>query len=414
MPVPFRAADAVRAARLFAIAGAAAIALAACQTRPPVPPPLAPAMPAGTVPTRPLSENKPSFFNLPNIPSDRTPVRVGVLLPFDSTAPGVKALATAMLKSAQLALYEAGNKDIILMMADEGTTPETSQAAAVKLLDQGAEIIIGPLFAPSVKAIANEARDRGVPVLAFSTDRSVAGDGIFLMSFLPENDVKRVISYAAAQGHHKFAVLSATTPYGDVAVDSFKAAVTRARGEVVDVERFANSADAALKPAADVAKSDADAVFIPVGGQVLRAISPTLGANGLDPKNVKLLGTSLWNEQGNLAEPTLSGGWFAAPSQSDDEAFVAKYKAAYGVNPPQLAALSYDAVSLVALLAKGTPYKRFTRAALSDPNGFAGVDGIFRFMPDGTAERGLAVMAVTANGFQEVDPAPKTFVKPGS
>ncbi|HTP78197.1 MAG TPA: penicillin-binding protein activator [Rhizomicrobium sp.] len=414
MPVPYLRTDAVRAARLFAIAVGAAIALGACQARPPAPPPLAPAVPDGTVPTRPLTENKPSFLTLPNIPADHTPVRVGILLPFDNNAPGVKALAAAMLKSAQLALYEGGNKDVVLMTADEGTTPETSQAAAVKLLDQGAEILLGPLFAPAVKAISAEARDRGVPVLAFSTDKSVAGDGIFLLSFQPENDVKRVIAFAAAQGLHKFAALSAETPYGDVTIDSFKAAVVQAKGEIVDVERFANSADAAIKPAQDVAKTDADAVFIPLGGQVLRAVSPTLGASGLDPKKVKLLGTSLWSDAGNLSEPTLTGGWFAAPSPDDDDAFIAKYKAAYGVNPPQLAALSFDAVSLVALLAKGPAYKRFTRAALTDPNGFAGVDGIFRFLPDGTAERGLAVIAVTPSGFHEVDPAPKTFVKPGT
>ena len=414
MPVPFRLADAVRAARLFAIAGAVAIALTACQVKPVAPPPQAPTMPEGTVPTRPLTENKPSFLTLPNIPADHAPVRVGILLPFDSTTPGVKALAAAMLRSAELALYESGNRDVILMTADEGATPETSEAAAIKLLDQGAEIIVGPLFAPAVKAISHEARDRGVPVLAFSTDKSVAGDGIFLMGFLPENDVMRVVSYAAAQGHHKFAALAPDTPYGDVTLDSFRAAVVIAKGQIVDVERFANSADAAMKPAQDIAKTDADAVFVPLGGQILRAVSPTLGVSGLDPKKVKLLGTSIWNEQSNLSEPTLNDAWFAAPSQVDDDAFAAKYKAAYGVNPPQLAALSFDAVSLVALLAKGPAYRRFTRAALTDPNGFAGVDGIFRFLPDGTAERGLAVVAVTPNGFREVDPAPKTFVKPGS
>jgi ABC-type branched-subunit amino acid transport system substrate-binding protein len=414
MPVPLRLARLVSAARLFAIAGAAAIAAAACQPKLPVPPPLAPEATTGTVPTRPLTENKPGFLKLPNISGDHTPVRVGILLPFASTTPSVKALATAMMKSAELALYDSGNRDIILMTADEGTTAESSQVAVTRLLDAGAEIIVGPLFSPSVKAVSHEARDRGVPVLAFSTDRSVAGDGIFLLGFLPENDVKRVISYAAAQGHHKFAALSANTAYGDVTVDAFNAAVAEGSGRVTDVERFANNVDAALKPAQDVAKSDADAVFIPLGGQVLRAISPTLGASGLDPKKVKLLGTSLWDEQANLAEPTLSGGWFAAPSAADDAAFISKYRTAYGASPPQLAALSYDAISLIALLARGSPYKRFTRAALTDPNGFEGVDGIFRFNPDGTAERGLAVMAVTPQGFREVDPAPRTFVKSGS
>jgi ABC-type branched-subunit amino acid transport system substrate-binding protein len=414
MPVPSRLAGLLRAGRLFAIAAAAAIALSACQPKLIVPPPLPPEVSAGTIPTRPLSENKPTFFNLPNISSSRTPVRVGILLPFASTTPSVKALALAMLKSAELALYDSANKDIILMTADEGATAESSRIAGIRLLDQGAEIIVGPLFSASVKAISHEARDRGVPVLAFSTDKSVAGDGIFLMSFLPENDVKRVVSYAIAQGHHRFAALSANTPYGDVTVETFTAAVADGNGRVIDLQRFAYSADAALKPSADIAKSGADAVFIPLGGQILRAISPTLGASGLDPKKVKLLGTSLWNEQANLAEPTLSGGWFAAPSRADDEAFVAKYKSTYGASPPALAALSYDAISLVALLSLGQPYRRFTRATLTDPNGFAGVDGIFRFNPDGTAERGLAVMAVTPNGFREIDPAPKTFVKSGS
>jgi len=414
MPVPFRLAGLLSAGRLFAIAAAAAIALSACQPRLPVPPPLAPQANAGTVPTRPLTENKPTFLSLPNIPSSRTPVRVGILLPFSSASPSVRALAVAMLKAAELALYDSEKRDIILMTADEGATGEASRAAAVRLLDQGAEIIVGPLFSASVKAISHEARDRGVPVLAFSTDKSVAGDGIYLMSFLPENDVNRVVSYALAQGHRKFAALSANTPYGDVTIDTFNAAVAQGDGRVVDLERFAYSADAALKPAGDIAKTGADAVFIPLGGQILRAISPTLGASGLDPKRVKLLGTSLWDEPANLAEPTLRGGWFAAPSRADDEAFMTKYRASYGASPPALAALPYDAISLVALLASGEPYRRFTRAALTDPNGFAGVDGIFRFNPDGTAERGLAVMAVTPEGFREIDPAPKTFVKSGS
>ncbi len=413
MPVPFRLAELTRAARLFAIAGAAAIALTACQTKAPPPPPPAPEY-IGTQPTRPLTGNLPNFTTLANLPADRTPVRVGILLPLASTTSGVKALATAMLKSAELALYDSGNQDIVLMTADEGNSAESSEAAAVKLLDQGAEILIGPLFATSVKAIAHEARDRGVPVLAFSTDKSVAGDGIFLLGFLPDNDVDRIISYAAAQGHHKFAALSASTPYGDVTIEAFNSAVTQARGEIGDVERFPYSVDAAIQPATTVAKGDADAIFIPLGGQVLRAISPTLGASGLDTKRVKLLGTGLWSDPANLSEPTLTGSWFAAPPMADDAAFQNKYRTAFGANPPPLAALSYDAISLVALLAKGRPYMRFTRAALTDPNGFSGVDGIFRFHPDGTAERGLSVVTVMPDGFHEIDPAPKTFQKSGS
>ncbi len=172
------------------------------------------------MPTNPLTENKPTFLNLPNVPTDHTPVRVGLILPFASGTPAVKALSAAMLKSAQLAVYDSGNKDIILMTADEGATPDSAAAAAIKLLDQGAEIIIGPLYAGSVRAIAHEARDRGVPVLSFSTDRSVAGDGIYLLGFLPEAETNRVVSYAIAHGHHKIAALVPSTAYGDVTLDA--------------------------------------------------------------------------------------------------------------------------------------------------------------------------------------------------
>ncbi|HKY17768.1 MAG TPA: hypothetical protein VJL82_02455, partial [Rhizomicrobium sp.] len=126
---------------------------------------------------------------------------------------------------------------------------------------------------------------------------------------------------------------------------------------------------------------------------------------------VKLLGTGLWNDDASLTrEAALYGSWYAAPAPNADTEFVAKYRAAFSAAPPQLASLAYDAVSLVALLAPGTPYRRFTAAALMDPNGFAGVNGIFRFNADGTSERGLAVLEMTASGPVVVSPAPTTFL----
>jgi len=414
MPVASRFAACAPSVRLFAIAAVAAIALSGCVTKPPAPPPPPPPAETGTVPTHPLTENKPTFLNLANIPSDHTPVRVGIILPFNSSVAPVKALSAAMLKAAQLAMYDAGNKDILLMTADEGATPESAEAAAVKLLDQGAEIIVGPLYAPSVRAISHEARDRGVPVLAFSTDRNVAGDGIYLLGFLPEYDTTRVATYALAQGRHTFAALVPSTAYGDVTLDALKGAVTAGKGEMGEVQRFAGTVDTVLAPATTMAKTDADALFVPLGGPVLRAAAPTLGTAGLNRDKVKLLGTGIWNDPANTQEPTLSGAWFAAPDPKAEASFDDKYRGAFGANPPSLAALAYDAIALVAVLAKGEPYKRFTRAALGDPNGFSGVEGIFRFAPDGTAERGLAILTLGADGFHVVDPAPTTFVKPGS
>ncbi|HEX2762053.1 MAG TPA: ABC transporter substrate-binding protein, partial [Rhizomicrobium sp.] len=202
--------DAVRPkaswARLFAILGLTAIAALSGCTPPPPPPPKVVAPPP-PVAGNPVDRDLPSYLRLPNTPPGITPLRVGVILPFSSTNPGTRNLAAAMLKSAALALFDGGNSNILLITADEGAGPDTAGAAAVKLLGQGAEIIVGPLFGPSVAAVAPVARDRGIPVLAFSTERSVAGNGVYLLSFLPQSEVKRVVNYAVAQGHHNFAAM---------------------------------------------------------------------------------------------------------------------------------------------------------------------------------------------------------------
>lgn len=319
-----------------------------------------------------------------------------------------------MMKAAELALYDSGNHDILLITADDTGSSADAAGAAQKLLDQGAEVIIGPIFSASVSAVAPLAHDRGVPVLAFSTDRTVAGNGVYLMSFQPQSEVKRVIAYAASQGHKNFAAMIPQTPYGDVVEQSLRQAVTAAGATVSDVERFSPSAGAVMDPAAAVAKSGCDALFIALDGSLSRSIAPTLAYDGMDNTKVKYLGTGLWYDPATTKEPLLSGGWFAAPQPSGGDAFNAKYRQTFGVEPPQLASLAYDAISLVALLAPGTPYHRFTLAVLTDPNGFAGVNGIFRFRADGSIERGLAVLAVDPNGFTVVSPAPTTFQASGS
>jgi branched-chain amino acid transport system substrate-binding protein len=408
----------VRALSLCAILGALSIAgLSGCQIPPSPQPPVAaipPPPPPKSAPHQLLAD-EPQFLRLANMEKAKTPLRVGVILPLTSPSAGTRALAGAMLKAAELALYDSGSHDIVLMTADDSAAkPQEAAAAAERLLGQGAEIIIGPLFAASVTAVAPVARDRGVPVLAFSTDRSVAGDGIYLLSFQPQSEVKRVISYAISQGHKNFAALVPSTSYGQVAEQAFRLEVKEGGGTVAGVEHFSPGAGAVMNQTSAIAKMNADAVFIPQGGTLLRAIAPTLAFNGVDSAKVKLLGTGLWDDPAIGREAALRDGWFAAPAPDADRSFVSKYRAAFGAAPPQLAALAYDAVSLIALLGGGTPYHRFTAQALTDPNGFSGVDGIFRFNADGSSERGLPVLAVRPGGFDTVSPAPATFQGKGS
>jgi ABC-type branched-subunit amino acid transport system substrate-binding protein len=364
-------------------------------------------------PRPPTRTEQPNYFRLRNTPPGVTPVRVAMLLPFTNASADTRAVAEALERAAELALFDSGNADVILMPRDDGGTPQRAAAAAAKAIDDGAEIILGPLFAPMAVAVGPVARPKGVPVIAFSSDRSVGGNGVYLLSFQSENEVRRIISYAAHEGHSAFAAMVPQGAYGDVVRGAFTQAVMSAGGAVTTIQTFPEKPEAVSAPARAAAGSGADAILIADGGVTLQAIGPALVLGGADGRNVKFLGTGLWDDAGAAREPALQGGWFAAPDPQPWRQFVDRYRAAYNSAPPRIATLAYDAVSLVALLSKGQPYQRFTPATLTDPNGFAGLDGIFRFRSDGSADRGLAVLQVMSGGFTTVDPAPKTFQAAG-
>ena len=364
-------------------------------------------------PSAPPRVDQPNYYRLHNTPSGATPARVALLLPLSSPSAENRALAQALEKAAELAVFDARSGDVLLMPRDDGGTPEKAAAAAAKSIEDGAEIIIGPLFAQSVTAIAPIARAKHVPVVALSSDRSVGGEGIYLLSFQPEIEVNRIVSYAAQSGHSSFAALVPKTGYGDKVVGAFQDTVMRVGGRIAGVQSFEEKPELVEPVARAAVESGADAILIAEGGTMLEALAPALAIAGAKDRRVKFLGTGLWDDPAISHEPMLINGWFAAPAPEAFTAFSNHYRMTYKAIPPRIATLSYDAVALVALLARGRPYERFTDTALTDPNGFSGVDGIFRFRKDGSAERGLAVLEVTPDGFSVVDPAPKAFPRAG-
>lgn len=393
--------------------------LAGCMTAPPPPPRIARPAPVPAAPqtlaTHPLTGEEPGFLRLGNIPARTVPVRVGVLLPFSNGSSATRQLAASMMKAAEMALFDSGHRDILLMSADERSGGSEAAAGARQLLAEGAEIIIGPLFAPSVSAVAPIARDHAVPVIAFSTDRAVAGDGVYLLSFQPENQVRRIVSYAVAQRHSGLAALVPRTAYGTRVAQAFRDSVATAGARMADLETFTPEAGEIATPVQAVVNARPDAILIAQSGPVLRNIAATLAADGDSSRQVQYLGTGLWDDPATADEPDLTGAWFAAPDPDAERAFEDRYRTIYASDAPPLAALAYDAVSLVSLLSSGPPYHRFTRDALTDPNGFSGIDGIFRFAADGSSEYGLAVVKIVpGGGFAVVSPAPKTFQAPGS
>jgi Periplasmic binding protein len=341
-------------------------------------------------------------------------VRVALVLPL--SAQGNAGLAAQSMKNAaEMALAEFKNPNIQLLVKDDGGTPQGAQAGAQQAISEGAEIILGPLFAQSVSAVGQAARARNIPVIAFSTDTSVAARGIYLLSFLPETDVRRIVDSAVARGKRSFAALLPDNAYGTVVEAAFQQEVSRHGGRILALEKYPPDSNRMAEAARRVSQvaNQVDCIFIPDGADAVPQVVQALAASGVNLKRVQLLGTGLWDDPRIFSTAALEGAWYAAPEAAGFRNFSGRYRARYGQDPVRTATLAYDAVALAAALVKTQGPQRFSEQVLTNPSGFTGIDGVFRFRSDGPSDRGLAVLRVTPSGGQVVSPAPHTF-QPGT
>jgi branched-chain amino acid transport system substrate-binding protein len=354
---------------------------------------------------------------------------VGLLLPL--SGPNA-SLGQGMLDAAQMALFDVKGGRVALLPRDTHGTAEGAAAAARDALDHGARLLIGPLTAPEVEAVKPQAAERGVAVLAFSTAASVAGDGAYVLGLLPSEEVRRVVGFAHQKGTQRFAVLAPETAYGRLVAEALKAEAATEQVSIAQtvffdpnaidlapsVRQLANYASHKVANAPDPASEEAqaagdvgfDAVLLPEGGQQLKLLAPLLPQYGIDPAHVRYLGTGIWDGDPTLAgEPALEGAWYAAPDPTGRVDFEKRFAAVYGHAPPRLATLAYDATALAAALSRGPEGADFSADALTNPNGFVGLDGIFRLRADGRVERGLAVIEIHRTGNVVVSPEPQSF-----
>jgi len=377
---------------------AAAIALAACATQL-----------GGGAPTP-----QPGEPTSANASVGEGQVRVAMILPLSAQG-NAGVAAQSMKNAAEMALAEFKGPNVQLLVKDDGGTPQGAQASAQQAISEGAEIIIGPLFAQSVSAVGQVARARNIPVIAFSTDASVAARGVYLLSFLPETDVRRIVEFAVSRGKRSFAALLPDNAYGTVVEAAFQREVSRRGGRVLALEKYPPDANRMSEVVRRVAQAanQVDSIFIPDGADAVPQVVQALAADGVNLKRVQLLGTGLWDDPRIFSTAALEGGWYAAPESTGFRSFSGRYRARYGQDPVRTATLAYDAVALVAALVKTQGPQRFSEQVLTNPSGFAGIDGVFRFRPEGPNERGLAVLRVTPSGGQVISPAPRSF-QPGT
>ncbi|WP_181700469.1 penicillin-binding protein activator [Chthonobacter albigriseus] len=334
-------------------------------------------------------------------------VRVGLLLP--RTAQGnAAALATAMRNAAELGLRDFVGADITILVKDSGGTGPVAAAAAQQAIAEGAEIILGPVFADEVRQVAPIAGAAGVPVLSFSSDPGVAQPGIYIMGFLVDDQVRQLLAQASTGGLRSMAALISTGAFGTLAEAALRQMAPRYGIRLVQVEQYSGQ-DLPQKVAAVAANAaQIDGIFIP--DDRAAAVVQQLVSAGVDTRRVRVLGSGTWNNPAVYANPALVGAWFPAPEISGFQTFTGRYRAAYGSEPQLTATLAYDAVVLAASLVKQAGTQRFQRSVLADPQGFiSGVNGLFRFNADGTNDRGLAIYEATGGAPRLVQPAPRAF-----
>ena len=397
-------------------------ALAACapaMVSAPIARPQPPYYGYGRVPPPPFPPGPQS----PPISAAAGPAKVALLVPLS----GANAeLGQALLDAAQLALFESGGDRMILVPRDTGGNAAGAAGAARAVIGDGARLILGPLLAPEVEAVKPIAQEAHINVIAFSTVTTLAGGNTYLMGFLPRQEVVREVGYARERGLARFAALAPNSPYGHLMADALREVASGTGGSVTKVEFFdpragdvspaihrllpgGGAEGSAEPPPVSTSSASFDALLLPEGGTRLKQIAAQIRAAGGNAKPVQLLGSGLWDTPEIGGDPALLGGWFASSPPEARQEFQRRYNATYGHNPPRLASLGYDAAALAAVLARGQAGEPFSQQAILNPSGFTGVDGLFRFTPNGLVQRGLAVLQVEPQGMSVVSPAPQSF-----
>jgi branched-chain amino acid transport system substrate-binding protein len=366
--------------------------------------------PIETAPRGPIAAAPPGSDQPLGPGSGAGAARVALILPL-SAGGNAGAAAQSMKNAAELALAEFSNPNIQLIVKDDGGTPQGAQTAARAALQEGAEIVLGPLFSGSVAAAGQVTKSRNIPMIAFSTDTNVAAQGVYLLSFLPESDVDRIVRYAAANGKKSLVALLPDNAYGAVVEGQLQQAVSQIGSRIVSIEHYPSEQAKLAEPVrrAAAAAKQADAVFIADAADMTTPLVQALARNGVSQPRIQFIGTGWGDDPKLFADPALTGAWFAAPDSAGYRSFAERYKSRFGQEPTRTASLAYDAVSLLAALVKTQGLNRFSEAALTNPSGFSGIDGVFRFRPDGTCERSLAVMEMRGGGTRVISPAPSVF-----
>ncbi len=352
-------------------------------------------------------------------PTINTRAAVPVALLAPQSAPEGAALSQSLENAARLAMADLQGVEIDLRVYDAGASPTEAANAAIAAVQDGARIILGPVFADQAAAAGRAVAPRNVNVLSFSNNTSVAGGNLFVLGNTFENTANRLVRYAVRNGRGSILVAHAEDPSERVGRDAILQAIQSSGAAVAGVTGFDLSQQGVINAvpgiSAEARASGADALFFTSGPSgAIPFLAELLPENGVDPARVQFIGLQRLDiPESALTLSGLQGAWFAAPDPGLSAQFNARYQGAYGTAPHPIAGLAYDAIAAIGALVSQGQSDALTGQALTQPSGFAGVNGVFRLLPDGTNERGLAVAQIQNNRVIVIDPAPRSFAGAG-
>lgn len=380
-----------------------------------------------TTSANPTRNTSAGYGLIPPHMADRAFSRIAILLPFGSSNASIRDESLNMLAAAELALFELKDKGIVILPFDSGGTQESAERAARDAIASGADMIIGPLLAAEVRGAYTAAKPASRPIIAFSTDVSVAGNGAYLLSSPPEEEVERIVEFATRNGVTNFFVFAPDREYGARVTQTVQIEAAKRNARLVQSQTYTRSTDPrAIKEMEGPARALAGAVkalpasagrkaiIIPDRGDALKAAMPLLAGYGVDPRTVLALGTSLWGDTDLSKEPSYTGSVFAASDPAGKMAFAQRFEAAFQRKPSRITSAGYDAMSLAIRLNRVSGGPGYNREGLEHEQGFLGVDGLFRLRADGLIDRGLAILEITPAGVNVREPGPTSFPASGS
>ncbi|MEO5805406.1 penicillin-binding protein activator [Devosia sp.] len=338
------------------------------------------------------------------------PVRVALLLPL-SGDPALSGVGSSLANASRLAVsYIESNSNIAdnitVILKDTGTSPGGAAQAASEAVAEGASIILGPLKADQVTAAGGVARSAGIPLIGFSNNASAAGPGVYLLSVLPENEVRRSLTLVQAQGRTKFAAVFPNTDYGRVQERAFGEIAAALGISPAAIYHFGNETEArgiVTQLGPQISAGQVDALFLPDRGTA-PSFATMLEQTGVARPALTIIGSADWEgDPAILATPFLGGAVYPAVDPAGYNAIVADYQRQFGGNPHPLATIAYTATILANVSALSMSNPKYDRETLTAPSGFNGRDGVFRFNPNGRADYALVVKQVAPGGAQLVD-----------